>query len=124
MYPLCAGVSGWSAAADPFNLRRTSRRPEPGKWGHERDASPRAESKITSQWLNATVPLDCQFESICETCAHFSTNTSFTPVLEPQRDHAADRDQHHRVDLFNMLLERTRTGQQMNGMRTFWDARR
>jgi site-specific recombinase XerD len=50
--------------------------------------------------------LDCQFESICETCAHFSTNTSFDPVLQIQRDHAADRDQHHRVDLFQMLLDR------------------
>ncbi|MFN3255417.1 MAG: tyrosine-type recombinase/integrase [Ilumatobacter sp.] len=53
--------------------------------------------------------LDCQFESICENCAHFSTNETFVPVLEAQRDHAADRDQHHRVDLFNMLLDRTRT---------------
>ena len=53
--------------------------------------------------------LDCQFESICENCAHFSTNETFLPVLEAQRDHAADRDQHHRVDLFNMLLDRART---------------
>jgi integrase len=55
--------------------------------------------------------LDCQFESICENCAYFSTNESFTPVLEAQRDHAADRDQHHRVDLFDMLLDRARTEQ-------------
>jgi hypothetical protein len=27
-------------AADPINLTRTSRRPEQGKWGYERDASP------------------------------------------------------------------------------------
>jgi site-specific recombinase XerD len=50
--------------------------------------------------------LDCQFESICETCAHFSTNSTFDPVLQAQRNHAADRDQHHRVDLFEMLLDR------------------
>lgn len=50
--------------------------------------------------------LDCQFESICETCAHFSTNTTFNPVLENQRDHAARRDQHARVDLFEMLINR------------------
>jgi hypothetical protein len=61
---------------------------------------------------NRPTQLDCQFESICESCAYFSTNTSFTPVLEAQRDHAADRDQHHRVDLFDMLLDRTRTDQQ------------
>jgi site-specific recombinase XerD len=50
--------------------------------------------------------LDCQFESICESCAHFSTNTNFDPVLRAQRDHAAERDQHARVDLFKMLLDR------------------
>ena len=55
--------------------------------------------------------LDCQFESICESCAYFSTNTSFVPVLEAQRDHAAERDQHHRVDLFDMLIDRARTEQ-------------
>jgi site-specific recombinase XerD len=60
---------------------------------------------------NRPAQLDCQFESICESCAYFSTNQAFVPVLEAQRDHAAERDQHHRVDLFNMLLERTRTGQ-------------
>lgn len=50
--------------------------------------------------------LDCQFESICETCAHFSTNQTFTPTLTAQRDHAQARDQHARVDLFQMLLDR------------------
>jgi integrase len=60
---------------------------------------------------NRPSQLDCQFESICESCAYFSTNTAFTPVLEAQRAHAAERDQHHRVDLFNMLIERTRTEQ-------------
>ena len=60
---------------------------------------------------NRPSQLDCQFESICESCAYFSTNQTFVPVLEAQRDHAAERDQHHRVDLFNMLLDRTRTEQ-------------
>jgi hypothetical protein len=55
--------------------------------------------------------IDNQFESICESCAYFSTNESFTPVLEAQRDHAAERDQHHRVDLFDMLLQRVQTEQ-------------
>ena len=60
---------------------------------------------------NRPAQLDCQFESICESCAYFSTDQSFTPVLEAQRDHAAERDQHHRVDLFDMLLQRVRTEQ-------------
>ncbi len=55
---------------------------------------------------NRPVQLDCQFESICESCAHYSTNASFNPVLEAQRDHASARDQHHRVDLFQMLIDR------------------
>jgi hypothetical protein len=61
---------------------------------------------------NRPTQLDCQFESICESCAYFSTNSAFVPVLEAQRDQAASRDQHHRVDLFDMLIERVRTEQQ------------
>jgi len=60
---------------------------------------------------NRPSQLDCQFESICESCAFFSTNESFMPVLESQRAHAAERNQHHRVDLFDMLIERARTEQ-------------
>jgi len=60
---------------------------------------------------NRPTQLDCQFESICESCAYFSTNKTFTPVLEAQRAHAAEHDQHHRVDLFNMLIDRVRTEQ-------------
>ena len=60
---------------------------------------------------NRPSQLDCQFESICESCAYFSTNKTFSPVLQAQRNHAADRDQNNRVDLFNMLIERTRTEQ-------------
>ncbi len=57
-------------------------------------------------WCNRPSQLDCQFESICESCAYYTTNTSFNPILRAQRDHAAQRDQHHRVDLFQMLLNR------------------
>jgi integrase len=57
-------------------------------------------------YCNRPTQLDCQFESICESCAYYSTNHTFDPVLQAQRDHAADRDQHHRVDLFEMLLTR------------------
>jgi integrase len=50
--------------------------------------------------------LDCHYESICETCTFFSTNAEFAPTLQRQRDHAAERDQLDRVDLFNLLLDR------------------
>jgi integrase len=50
--------------------------------------------------------LDCHYESICETCTFFATNAEFAPTLQHQRDHAAERDQLDRVDLFNLLLDR------------------
>jgi integrase/recombinase XerD len=57
-------------------------------------------------WCNRPASLDCQYETICETCAYYTTDETFKPVLQAQRNHAADRDQHHRVDLFQMLIER------------------
>ena len=57
-------------------------------------------------WCNRPTQLDCQFESICESCAYYTTDRSFEPVLTAQRDHAAAYGQHQRVDLFQMLLDR------------------
>jgi len=62
--------------------------------------------RLGNGYCNRPTQLDCQFESICESCAYYSTNTAFYPVLRAQREHAAHRDQHHRVDLFQMLLNR------------------
>jgi site-specific recombinase XerD len=50
--------------------------------------------------------LDCAFEAICETCTFFQTSIEFRPILQRQRDHAADNGQPHRADLFNSLLTR------------------
>jgi site-specific recombinase XerD len=50
--------------------------------------------------------LDCAFEAICETCTFFHTSIEFQPTLQRQRDHAAQHDQTHRVDLFDRLLTR------------------
>ena len=57
-------------------------------------------------YCNRPTQLDCQFESSCESCAYYTTDSTFDTVLHQQRDHAAQRDQHHRVDLFQMLLNR------------------
>ncbi len=57
-------------------------------------------------WCNRPPQIDCQFESICESCAYYNTDQSFEPILEAQRNHAAEQDQHHRVDLFEMLIDR------------------
>ncbi len=53
--------------------------------------------------------LDCRMETVCETCAYFATGPEFVPVLLRQRDHARQRQQTDRADLFNNLIERTGT---------------
>jgi len=77
-----------------------------GSAGMTRLAANHDQTMLGNGWCNRPALLDCQFESICETCAYYTTNTSFDPILEAQRDHAAHRDQHHRVDLFQMLIDR------------------
>jgi hypothetical protein len=44
-------------------------------------------------WCQRPAQLDCSYESICETCVHFSTDATFQPVVLRQRDHAAANDQ-------------------------------
>ncbi len=50
------------------------------------------------------VALDCQFESICERCGFFETGPEFIPILRRQHDHAAERGQVDRAELFQRLL--------------------
>ena len=52
------------------------------------------------------VELDCKMESICETCAYFETGPEFVPVLLRQRDHAKERGQKDRAQLFDSLVSR------------------
>jgi site-specific recombinase XerD len=53
--------------------------------------------------------LDCRMETVCETCAYFATGPEFVPVLLRQRDHARERHQTDRADLFNTLIEQAGT---------------
>jgi site-specific recombinase XerD len=53
--------------------------------------------------------LDCRMETACETCAYFATGPEFVPVLLRQRDHARNRDQTDRANLFDTLIERAGT---------------
>lgn len=55
-------------------------------------------------WCQRPAVLDCHFESICESCTHFATDATFTPVLLRQRDHAAANRQDARAALFDRLL--------------------
>jgi site-specific recombinase XerD len=52
------------------------------------------------------VGLDCHFESICESCAYFQTTHEFRPILERQRNDAADKGQVGRLKIFDGLLTR------------------
>lgn len=64
------------------------------------------QTMLGNGYCDRPTQLDCQFESICETCAYYTTDTTFNPILQAQKDHAAQRDQHQRVDLFQMLIDR------------------
>ena len=77
-----------------------------GSAGMARLAAEYHHAMLGNGWCNRPPQLDCQFESICESCAYYTTDSSFDPVLQAQQDHAAQRDQHHRADLFQMLLDR------------------
>ncbi len=77
-----------------------------GSAGMARLAAEYHQRMLGNGYCNRPTQLDCQFESICESCAYYTTDPTFNPVLQAQRDHAAERDQHHRVDLFQMLLNR------------------
>jgi len=50
------------------------------------------------------VALDCTYETICERCGFFETGPDFVPVLVRQRDHATQRHQPDRAELFTNLL--------------------
>ena len=52
------------------------------------------------------VELDCQFESVCETCVHFATGPEFAPVIMRQRDHARERDHRRLAAVYTGLLDR------------------
>jgi hypothetical protein len=43
-------------------------------------------------------------ESACETCAYFRTSIEFLPTLARQRDHARERGQTDRAELFDKII--------------------
>jgi site-specific recombinase XerD len=61
---------------------------------------------LANGYCNRPPELDCQFETVCETCTYFETTVEFRPTLRRQRDHAAARDQTGRRDLYDKLLGR------------------
>jgi len=49
--------------------------------------------------------LGCAFESVCERCGFFETGPKFVTILRRQRDHAEERGQDDRTELFDGLIE-------------------
>jgi site-specific recombinase XerD len=49
--------------------------------------------------------LDCAFESVCERCGFFESGPKFVTILRRQRNHAEERGQNERTELFNGLIE-------------------
>jgi site-specific recombinase XerD len=49
--------------------------------------------------------LDCAFESVCERCGFFETGPKFVTILRRQRNHAEERGQSDRTELFDGLIE-------------------
>ncbi len=56
--------------------------------------------------LRPTSGLTCYFESICESCTYFVTTPEFAPILQRQRDDAAQKGQVGRQRVFDGLLAR------------------
>ncbi len=56
---------------------------------------------------NCTRPalLGCAFESVCERCGFFETGPKFVTILRRQRNHAEERGQSDRTELFDGLIE-------------------
>ncbi len=89
-----------------YNKPASLRTNRTGSVGMAHLAAEYDQTMLGNGWCKRPASLDCQYETICETCGFYATDETFNPILQAQRDHAADREQHHRVDLFQMLIER------------------
>jgi len=49
--------------------------------------------------------LDCQFETICETCTYFATSVEFLPTLTRQHADAAQRQDHAKTQALHRLID-------------------
>jgi integrase len=58
-------------------------------------------------WCQRPAAMDCHYETICETCAYYSTDQTHIPVLIRQRDHAQNYHQPGRAKLYQQLVDNT-----------------
>lgn len=59
---------------------------------------------LANGWCDRPADMDCHYETICETCTYYTTDTTHTPVLIRQRDHAHDHHQPGRAKLYDQLI--------------------
>jgi len=48
--------------------------------------------------------MDCQYETICESCTFFQTTIEFRPTLLAQRDDACAKGQTRRAAIYDNLI--------------------
>jgi hypothetical protein len=48
--------------------------------------------------------MDCQYETICESCTFFQTTIEFRPTLLAQRDDACAKGQTRRAEIYDELI--------------------
>ena len=78
------------------------------------DIDPRAMARLHAEhhrllgngYCTRPATLGCEFEAVCERCAHYQTGPEFIPILTRQRDHATDHEQPDRTHLYTDLINR------------------
>jgi len=58
--------------------------------------------------------VQCDYETICESCPCFSTTVEFLPILHKQREDATNKGQTQRAQIFSQLIQRMKSDQ--NGL--------
>lgn len=74
---------------------------------HMRQLRRQHQRMLGNGWCQRPAAMDCQYETICETCTYYGTDHSHIEVLTRQRDHAQDHHQAGRVRLYQQLLDNT-----------------
>ena len=78
------------AVADKVDQLYTSSLPADAEGPNMRRLREQHRRMLGNGWCERPAKMDCHYETICETCTYFATDSTSIPVLIRQRDHAAD----------------------------------
>jgi hypothetical protein len=100
----------FGAASTP-STARSHRRPSRRRRDRGYDPAPsRRNIRMLGNGLcTRPAEFDCRMETVCETCAWFTTGPEFVAVLLRHRVHARDRHQIDRANHFDTLIEQAGT---------------